>query len=101
MEHTIAIVGSFCVLDCIHCGPPHKSFCQPRCRVRVFMFGIVYFFSVATIYTGSSELYSDMWVRILLYIDMAITLCDPELLGYVTKTCFAKSWENPLPHQLF
>ena len=32
-----------------------------------FMFGIVYFFSVATIYTGSSELYSDMWVRILLY----------------------------------
>ena len=66
-----------------------------------FMFGIVYFFSVATIYTGSSELYSDMWVRILLYIDMAITLCDPELLGYVTNTCFAKSWENLLPHQLF
>ena len=66
-----------------------------------FMFGIVYFFSVATIYTGSSELYSDMWVRILLYIDMAITLCDPELLGYVTNTCFAKSWENLLPHELF
>ena len=66
-----------------------------------FMFGIVYFFSVATIYTGNSELYSDMWVRILLYIDMAITLCDPELLGYVTNTYFAKSWENPFPHQLF
>ena len=32
---------------------------------------------------------------------MAITLCDPELLGYVTNTCFAKSWENPLPHELF
>ena len=66
-----------------------------------FMFGIVYFFSVVTIYTGSSELYSNMWVRILLYIDMAITLCDPELLGYVTNTCSAKSWENPLPHELF
>ena len=66
-----------------------------------FMVGIVYFFSVAKIYTKSNELFSDMWIRIVIYVDMAITLCDPELLGYITNLCFARSWTNPLPHLLF
>ena len=66
-----------------------------------FMYGIVYFFSVSIIYTKSSVLFNDLWLRIILYVDMAITWLDPELIGYAAKLCFAKSWDNPLPHQLF
>ena len=65
-----------------------------------FVYGIIYFFSVATIYTRSSKLFSDLWLRIVIYVDMAITLLDLELIGY-TNLCFVKSWDSPLHHTLF
>ena len=66
-----------------------------------FMYGIVYYFSVATIYTSSNPLFSDLWLRLLVYISIGITQLDPELLGYAVRLCFIQSWTNPLPHQLF
>jgi len=65
-----------------------------------FIYGILYFFSVASIYINSSNLFSDLWMRMIVYVDMAITLLDLDLLGYTTL-CFARSWDNPLPHTLF
>ena len=65
-----------------------------------FMYGIVYFFSVAVLYTKNSELFGHVWLQIFMYIGAAITLLDPELLGYI-NFCFVKSWTNPLPHELF
>ena len=66
-----------------------------------FMYGIVYYFSVVSIYTSSNPLFSDLWLRLLIYISIAITQLDPELLGYAVRVCFIQSWTNPLPHQLF
>ena len=66
-----------------------------------FMYGIIYFFSISMIYTKQSSLFSDLWIRITLYIDMAITWLDTELIGFMIKLCFAKSWDNALPHYLF
>ena len=65
-----------------------------------FMYGVVYFFSVATIYTRISELYSHHWLQVLMSVDTAITLFNPELLGYI-DICFIESWRNPLPHEVF
>ena len=66
-----------------------------------FMYGIVYYFSVVTIYTSSNPLFSDLWLRLLVYICIAITQLDPELFGYAVRLCFIRNWTNPLPHQLF
>ncbi len=65
-----------------------------------FMYGIVYFFSVATIYTRSSELFSEAWLQVIMHIGTALTLLDPELLGYV-DICFAEKWNSHLYHELF
>ena len=64
-----------------------------------FMFGIIYYFSVASIYTRSSAVLGTEWIQILMYINTAITLLDPRLLGY-WKICFVKTWKTPLPHEL-
>jgi len=65
-----------------------------------FMYGIVYFFSVAALYTKNSEMFAYVWLQIFMYLGAAITLLDPELLGYI-NFCFVKIWTNPLPHELF
>jgi len=65
-----------------------------------FMYGLVYFFSVATIFTSSSELYSAEWLQILMHFNTAATLLDPKILGYI-PLCFAESWKSPLTHELF
>ena len=65
-----------------------------------FMYGLVYFFSVATIFTSSSELYNENWLQILMHINTAATLLDPKVLGYIPR-CFAESWTSPLPHEVF
>ena len=64
-----------------------------------FMYGIVYYFSVVTIYTSNNHHFSTMWIEILINISTALTQLDPLLLGNF-KCCFAQSWRNPLTHQL-
>ena len=62
--------------------------------------GIVYFISVAAIYTETSELYSEEWVQVLIGIAKSVLLLDPEVLGYI-NLCFVESWTSPLTHELF
>ena len=68
-----------------------------------FMYGIVYFFSIASLYVRSSELYNEWpWLQFLMYINVAITQFDPGFLGYVNwNVCFDKSWDSHLHHELF
>ncbi len=64
-----------------------------------FMFGIIYYFSVASIYIRSSAVLGSDWIQILMYINAAIALLDPGVLGYF-KVCFVEQWKTPLPHEL-
>ena len=66
-----------------------------------FMYGIVYYFSVVSIYTSRSALFSTMWLRMPVLISKAITQLDPQLLGFMFRTCFIKGWNTRLPHLLF
>ncbi len=65
-----------------------------------FMFGIIYYFSVASIYTRTSAVLGIRWMQIVMYVNAAIALLDPGFLGYC-KLCFIESWKTPLPHELF
>ena len=55
--------GSFGLLDCIHLCP----FCSLSLKLSVgsgFMYGIVYFFSTASLYIRGSELYNEeSWLQ--------------------------------------
>ena len=66
-----------------------------------FMYGIVYYFSVVSIYINSNPLFSDLWLRIIVYMCIAITQLNPQLLGYAFRICFIQNWDTPLPHELF
>ena len=65
-----------------------------------YMYGLIHFFSVATMYTGSSELLGKVWMQALMAIGRAVMTLDPALLGYF-DICFLEKWENPLSHELF
>jgi len=64
------------------------------------MYGIVYYFSIVTIYTNHTPLFGVWWLRIPIYISTMVTQLDPELLGYA-EVCFIESWTNPLNHLFF
>ena len=65
-----------------------------------FMFGIMHYFSVAVLYTKSSELFSEEWMQVIMYIATAITSLNPEIFGLI-DVCFAERWTSNLPHELF
>ncbi len=64
-----------------------------------FMYGVVYYFSVITLYVRNNQHFTEMWFQILMNICTALTQLDPLFLGDI-KWCFVQSWRNPLSHQL-
>jgi len=65
-----------------------------------FMFGIMHYYSGAMLYTKSSELFSEEWMQIVIYMATAITSINPEILGLL-DICFAENWSSNLLHELF
>ena len=67
-----------------------------------FMYGIIYYFSVVTLYTGENSLFSDSWMRYILHICVALTQLDCYVLfAMIMPYCFARTWTTPLPHVIF
>ncbi len=67
-----------------------------------FMYGLVYYFSVVTIYTSGSALFGDPWVFFVVIICEALTQLNCfTLIAQMLPYCFSSSWTTPLPHMLF
>jgi len=66
-----------------------------------FMYGIVYYFSVVTIYTKGSVIFSDTWILWLLTICEALSQLNCfNLLALIVPYCFTPHWSTTLPHIL-
>ncbi len=65
-----------------------------------FMYGIVYYFSVITIYTDRTPLFGKEYFAIPLYISTMLTQLNPEVLGFV-EICFVEKWKSPFFHLIF
>ncbi len=63
-----------------------------------FMYGIVYYFSVISLYTDNSI--NDTFLSTLVHMCTAFTQMNPRVLGHV-KLCFAESWNRNLHHHIF
>ena len=63
-------------------------------------YGVVYYFSIVTIYTNHTPLFSKWWLRIPIYISTMVTQLNPEVLGFA-EVCFIESWVDPLNHLFF
>ena len=63
-----------------------------------FMYGIIYYFSVITLYTDSTI--NDMFLATLVYSCTAFTQMSPRVIGHV-PICFAESWNRNLHHYIF
>ena len=63
-----------------------------------FMYGIVYFFSVATLFTDSTI--SNSFLVTLMNTCVALTQLSPRFFGDI-PVCFVKNWNLNLHHQLF
>jgi len=63
-----------------------------------FMYGIVYYFSVITLYTDNTI--NDPFLATLVHSCAAFTQMSPRVIGHV-PICFAESWNHNLYHYIF
>ena len=65
-----------------------------------FMYGIVYYFSVATLFTDSTV--TTPALRSIISLCVAMTQLDPRLFGeFPSSPCFVQQWDNALYHLMF
>ncbi len=63
-----------------------------------FMYGIIFYFSIITLYTNNSV--TSPFLRRLVKFCVSMTQLDPQYFGEL-EVCFVKSWSQQLPHLMF